>query len=118
MEKPPKHSDDPVELSGVLQRQIDHLGVGDFGLGAAALREVQSVASDLPLDAASLLLLILSDEGRQLFLVGNHEHGEHVLQRETVVRALGTARNLVPNRVHKLINEEVVLDLGHVLLLS
>lgn len=63
------------------------------------------------------MLLVLGNEGHQFSLIINHEHFLHVTKPETVIGALGRASNLVPNSISKLANEEVVGDLGDILLL-
>lgn len=117
-------SDDSVELGGVFKCGVDHLNRGNLCNFLASLHEVEPVAADLPCDAVTTclsclgsLLLVLCDESLELGLVINHEHLRHVTKAEVLVGAFSATCNLVPDCVHKLLDEEVVGDLGHVVLL-
>ena len=50
-------------------------------------------------------------------LVVDHKHCLHVAETQTVIAAFGTTGDLIPDSIHELLNEEIVGDLGHVLLL-
>ena len=65
----PCHSNDSVELGGVLKCSVDHLDGGNFRHFFASLHEMKPVASDLPRDAVTAglsclggLLLVLRDK--------------------------------------------------------
>ncbi len=117
-------SDDSIELSSVVKREVDHVerrnGWNFFSLSD----EVKTFSSDLPSDNFSGwwtslggFLLVLSNERHQLSLIINHEHLLHVSQFKAVIRAFSWASDLIANSIHKFFDEEVVGDLGHVLLL-
>ena len=101
---------------------MDHLVRGNLRDFLGCLNEVETVATDFPSDLFAIvallcLLLVLGNKGSELISGLDHKHLLHVCKAETIVGALSTARDLVPDSVHKLFNEEVVGDLGHVLLL-
>ena len=83
---------------------------------------MEAIATDLPRNLLPLrrsccLLLVLCDKRHQLRLIVDHKHCLHVAEAETIIAALGTTRDLIPDCVHEFFNEKVVGYLGHVLLL-
>ena len=61
--------------------------------------------------------MVLGDERHQLRLIVDHKHCLHVAEAEAIIAAFGASRDLIPDGIHKLFNEKVVGDLGHILLL-
>jgi len=62
-------------------------------------------------------LLVLGNERHQLSLVINHEHLLHIAKAQAIVRVLSRPGNLVSDSINELLNEEVVGNERHVLLL-
>ena len=115
-------SNDPIELSRVLKRQVNHVEGGNLADLFACLDEVKSITANFPhylVTSLSLtiFLLVLGNESHELGLVLNHEHLLHVSQTETIVAALGRPGNLVSDGILELFDEEVVGQVRHVLLL-
>ncbi len=86
------HSNDSIQLGGVLERRVDHVHAWNIRHFLLLLQEVKSVASDLPYSPVLLLilahLLVLLNELHQLGLVVDHKHLLHIRQLETVVGTL------------------------------
>ena len=64
-----------------------------------------------------ILLLVLSNEGLQLCLSLDHEHLLHVSQLKAIIAAFGRPSDLIPDRILKLLNEEIVSKVRHILFL-
>jgi len=86
------YSNDSIELSGILQRSLDHANAWNVCHFLFLLQEVKSVTPYLPRSPIRLLLfihlLVLLNEFHQLCLVINHEHLLHVCEFEAIVGAL------------------------------
>ena len=62
-------------------------------------------------------MLVLSNERHQLSLVINHEHLLHIAKAQAIVGVLSRPGNLVSDSINELLNEKVVGNERHVLLL-
>ena len=81
-------SNDSVDLGGVLERQVNHLGVGNLEALRLLGLEVNALRLSIIAPDDTVAHAVLRDEGHQLILFVDHEHLGHVLHAQRLVGTL------------------------------